>query len=534
MKNLSKMKGKRIAKYIVIVAVTISFLGCKKFLNVEPIDSLSGNNFWKDQNDAETFTREVYRLFRVGVGIDRPLVLMGDLRNAPVLKTETYPNRNDIRIISRGSIKELVSTIRPTPGTDAERFWTYNVEWDKIADWKPVYKVIQSANILYTLVPKVAENDPSFTPAQVRKYQAEAVFMRSMSYFVLLRLFGNVPYYTDAYNQDPLPRMDHREVARKCIEDLEKVKDDLPWTYDDPANRGVRAMKGSALTLMMHLNMWLAWFDKPNANQYYSQVDRLGDELRLENNGAYELLPIERVAEIFNGRSKEGLFEIPNNVNYGESYGSLRKTYFAHVLHAPYFILNATTTDKSELAYESSYMKTLYPEGESDGRIQSWFTDKQGNNFMFSGNGNFTFFKFFNLALGSGNTAQSIGNYQVMFRYADAILLQAEALAAMGGNDDKATMLLNLIRSRAKAGLYPEANNYDNKLQDAIYWERCKELMGEGHYYYDLVRTGKLYDAAYSWHPMAYSAYLQEAWTWPIDPKALENNPFMTLNEYWK
>ncbi|MBB2954279.1 RagB/SusD family nutrient uptake outer membrane protein [Sphingobacterium sp. JUb56] len=526
----------KITKYTIGVLVLFSLFGCKKFLNVEPIDSLSGNNFWRNKDDAETFTREVYRLFRSGVGIDRPVLLIGDFRNAPVLKTATFPNRNDISIIGRGDIRTLVNTVRPTPGTDAERFWTYNVEWDKVSDWTPIYRVIQSANILYDLVPKVAENDPSFSANEVKKYQAEAVFMRSMSYFILIRLFSDVPYYTNSYNQDALPRTSHVEVAKKCLADLAEVKDDLPWTYSDPANRGVRAMRGSALALMMHLNMWLAGFDKDNAMSYYTATDVLGDELYQEGAvvaNAYELLPIERVAEVFNGRSREGLFEIPNNVNYGESYGNLRKTYFAHVLHAPYFLLNSTTTNLSELTYDPNYMKTIYPDGQEDGRIKSWFTDLKGENFMYSGTGAFTFFKFFNLALGSGNTAQSLGNYQIIFRLADAVLLQAEANANLG-KDGKATELLNLIRGRAKAGLYPASNNYENNLSDAIYWERCKELMGEGHYYYDLVRTGKIYDPLYSSRAMSYAGFVAGGWTWPINPKAMNNNPYMTLNDYWK
>jgi len=117
---------------------------------------------------------------------------------------------------------------------------------------------------------------------------------------------------------------------------------------------------------------------------------------------------------------------------------------------------------------------------------------------------------------------------------ADAVLLQAEAVAELGTDDAKAIALLNQIRDRAGAGLYPSTNNYGNDLKAAIYWERCKELMGEGHYYYDLVRTRKILDPDYCWFPMTYAAFLQNAWTWPINPSAMNGNPFMTVNEYWK
>ena len=524
------MKRFKNIKLVVAFVALFSLLGCKKFLNVEPIDSLSGNNFWRNINDAETFTLEVYRLFRVGVGIDRPVLLIGDFRHAPIFwPSNAYPRRPDINMMSRGQIKSIITTPRPTPGTDADRFWTYNAEWDRVDDWTPVYKVIQSANILYDMVPKIAENDPTISAAIVKKYQAEAVFMRCMSYFILLRLYGDVPYYTDPYNEKPLPRTAHVEVANKCLEELAKIKNDLPWTYADPANRGVRAMRGSALALMMHLNMWCAGFDKKNAEKYYNAVDALGDELRIEGvekEHAYELLPLDRTPEIFAGRTKEGLFEIPNNVNYGESLSNLRKTFFAHVLHEPYFTLNQNSAN-SEVVYNPSFLYTIFPESEADGRKELWFDES-----MYLGTGAFNYFKFFNFAYGQANTTNSVGNYQIVFRLADAILLQAEALAKLS-KEAKAIELLNVVRERGQAGLYPSYNNYKNSIDDAIYYERCKELMGEGHYYYDLVRTEKIYDGKYTTYPMSYADFLNGGWTWPINAKALNNNPFMTLNDFW-
>lgn len=539
------MKNLKFARIGVALALMFSLLGCQKFLNVEPKDSLSGNNFWRNAGDAETFTLEVYRLFRYGVGIERPTMLAGDFRNAPVLKTNSYPNRTDINMISSGSIKTLVGTVR-TEGAGVENtFWATHVYWNRMDDWVPHYKVIQSANILYEKVPMIAENDASISPAVVKRYQAEAVFMRCLTYFFLIRLYGDVPYYTNAYNQDPLPRTNHVEVAKRCIADLQAVKDDLPWTYKEPANHAVRAMRGSAIALLMHLNMWCAGFDEGNKRLYYEATDLLGDELvhvGMEQEGAYALLPIDQTSSIFNGRSKEGLFEIPTNPNYQSNTSSgkeqienFRRHFVGHVLHQPYFVLNSSNPDKSEVAYSSTYMSTIYPEGEPDGRITEWFT-KDNNPIanMYSGTSAFQCFKFFNFAYGNANTPQSVGFSQIVFRMSDAILLQAEAVASLGTNDAKAVELLNMIRSRAKAGLYPGVNNYDNSIRDAIYWERCKELMGEGHYYYDLVRTGKILDPNYCFRPMSYASFLQGAWTWPINAKATNNNPFMTLNEYWK
>jgi len=70
---------KKILKYTSIFVLTLALSSCNKFLNVEPKDSLSGNNFWKSSADMESYTREVYRLFRQTVGVDKPVALIGDL-----------------------------------------------------------------------------------------------------------------------------------------------------------------------------------------------------------------------------------------------------------------------------------------------------------------------------------------------------------------------------------------------------------------------------------------------------------------------
>lgn len=508
--------------------LTFSLVSCDKFLNVEPVDSLSGNNFWKDVNDAETFTLEIYRLFRESALLKGPYFIMGELRNAPVRKTGSYPNRWDIQYAAEGNVPKLAYEVRPTPGTDANRFWTYNVEWDILDDWTPFYRVIQGSNILFENIGRLAKNDPSISSNIIQSYQAEAVYMRCLSYFFLLRLYGDVPYYTNANNSTPLPRLDHVQVAKNCIAELEKIKDNLPWTYEEPANRGVRAMRGSVLALMMNLYMWMAGFDEPNATGYYQKVDALGDELVQQGMNAahaYELIPLNRMDEIFQGRSRETLFEIPNSVNYqGFVSANSRKMIPFYVLDGFMVNLNQDKIN-SELAYSPEYLKEIYPEGVADGRKGVWFDDSN----WLSGDGKFRFYKFLNFEFKGANSAENYGNSITIFRMAESILLQAEANGKLG-NEEKAASLLNLVRARAEATLYP-GNGYDN-INEAIYYERCKELMGEGWYFFDIVRTKKIIDIKYVSRPMSYSLFQAGAWTWPIDRKALTNNPYMKLN-YW-
>lgn len=516
---------KKISYIIPLLVLLIANPGCKKFLNVEPVTSLSGNNYWKTAKDAEDFTKDVYRLFRTAT-MSNILLAIGDFRNSYAKAGSTFPKRYDFDYMAANDVKKTLAAdaTRTRPDYNAELEWYQaRARYDIIPNWTPFYKVVQSANILYKEVDRI--QDPAFSEASRKQYRAEAVFMRCMAYFFLVRLYGDVPYYTNAYNQDPLPRTNMVTVFKNCIADLDKVKADLPWTYKDPANRAVRAMRGSAIALMMHLNMWCAGFDNLNSQEYYKAVDELGkeiEEIGMQQQGAYALLPIEQTYLVMFGRSQEGLFEIQLSSNYGEVSVDRRHKFSNSVAHLPF--LTSTDRSVSELAYRSSYMRTLYPETVADKRKSIWFDQAD----IYDETGKAIIYKFFNRSA----PTQGDDDNPIIFRLADVILLHAEARAELG-DDAGAQTLLNIIRARAGADAFP-ANPGEGKIKDAIYYERCKELMGEGHYYYDLVRTKRIMDPGFSFRPMSYSAFISGAWTWPIDKKALQNNPYMTLNNYWQ
>ena len=85
----------------------------------------------------------------------------------------------------------------------------------------------------------------------------------------------------------------------------------------------------------------------------------------------------------------------------------------------------------------------------------------------------------------------------------------AEALAAIG-EEGEAQVQLNKIRDRAGA---TSVMSTGTDLQNDIFWERVRELIGEGHYYYDLVRTGKIHDINFCETPISRSKFNEGAWT---------------------
>ena len=81
-------------------------------------------------------------------------------------------------------------------------------------------------------------------------------------------------------------------------------------------------------------------------------------------------------------------------------------------------------------------------------------------------------------------------NYRSI-RYADVLLMAAEALNRGGIDEIKAKQYLNEVRRRAFGNTNNDINASGAALTDFIWEERRLELMGEGHRFFDLVRTGK-------------------------------------------
>jgi len=81
-------------------------------------------------------------------------------------------------------------------------------------------------------------------------------------------------------------------------------------------------------------------------------------------------------------------------------------------------------------------------------------------------------------------------NYRAI-RYADVLLMAAEAYSRAGNNDAKARGYLNQVRRRAFGDNNHDISVSGAALTDFIWAERRVELFGEGHRFFDLVRTGK-------------------------------------------
>src|SRR3546814_8678267 len=147
----------------------------------------------------------MYGLFFTKINETHFIGAVGEYRAGEVMAAPGGDNYNARRVVEVLGENDLISAI--SSGTPWD--W-YNLI--RVTDWRVYYQVIQSANIL---IKALEDGIEELSEAETKRYIAECVFIRSFTYFWMVRLYGDVVYYTDAYHSEPLPREDMVSVDRK-------------------------------------------------------------------------------------------------------------------------------------------------------------------------------------------------------------------------------------------------------------------------------------------------------------------------------
>ncbi|MCH5598275.1 RagB/SusD family nutrient uptake outer membrane protein [Niabella ginsengisoli] len=486
---------------LILLFAVLAVTSCKKFLDVAPADRTGSSSFWQTREDVESAVINCYGfVFEKFNDFNSPVIpAVGDMRCGGIGG-----------VVGAGQLGlgfKTISNNDLSNTTDLNVPERYNLV--DIDDWAPYFESIANCNITLSEIEKME----ALTDDEKNRYEAEVKFVRAFTYFYICRLYGDVPFYTEPYDKTPRPRTSFVTIFNTLIAELDAVKDDLPWTPSNTSDLGVRANRASIYTLIAHLNMWVAGFDKANQNKYWQ--DAAQKCLAVKNSGEFELLPLEETKRIFKGKTKESIFEFELNRNYGNTsrYVNLGQW----MTHSPIVNYGAN----SDLFFSRELMERIYPPDKPDKRRDIWFYLPYVNNQTFM------FLKQINVADPAGDWI--FEDNLMIFRYADVLLLGAEAFANLNNNTEAISML-NMVRERAGANLF--AAGAEN-LSDAIFWERQKELIGEGHRWYDFVRTGRVLDPNQALTYLTQEEFDRGAWTWPIDAKARINNPEIVLNLYW-
>ena len=422
-------------------------------LDKTPESNFTPDNFYKNGNDAKAAVSTVYDLMNTP---DMYNQVMWIVQDQATDDAEWGSGRN-----TANQAKNDLDKYTFTPVTST--FQTF---------WSASYQAINRANAVIERVPAIAmDNDLK------NRYVAEAKFMRGFYYFNLVRLFGGVPLSlkeTTSLNDLTLARASVNEAYKQIIQDFTDAESVLPLTYP-AADRG-RATKGAAKALLA--KVYLTRQDWTNAATKAKEVIELGAGYDLWANYAEVFL-------IANKNGKESIFEI-QALGGGFGEGSWMQGY----MRPNFDRVNGVTGFGDDPATENLYRAYRVDDRRRNVTLRLYTATGTP-----AAPASITFPCYVAKYLDPTATANGEGsnNFPIL-RYADVLLMYAEALNEQTANNAEAYRNFNRIRTRAGLpNLMP--NLTQAQFRDSLILERRLELAFEGHRWFDLARTKRLITA---------------------------------------
>ncbi len=322
----------------------------------------------------------------------------------------------------------------------------------------------------------------------------EIRFLRAYYNFELVKWFGKIPIKMDKRfslgDETTIPLDSAKFVYPKIEEDLIYAASVLPET---PAEIG-RATKGAAQSLLGKAYLY---------QKKYAESAAVLEEVI--TGGVYSLAPnFNDIFEMEGENGVESVFEVQYTDMEGAGFGCLQCSEgnvavgfsgvrsYTGTLFSPGFSFNVPTPN-ADSAFEPGDLRkdvTIL-------NIVAWAASTGAT--YSEGNEHTGFFNRKYLPRKRNENAQNDlnltnpNNYRAI-RYADVLLMAAEANNLSASPDyAKAQEYLNQVRRRAFGDNFHDIAYTGEALTDAIAHERRVELMGEGHHFFDLVRTGKAF-----------------------------------------
>lgn len=460
---------------------TFALAACSDdFFNRPPESALTVSNFYQTTEQVQSSTNALY--------------------NSPWFQWNNQAS---------WAITELYGGNARTYSSDVVNFGRFAVTGDNIVlndGWRSLFTVVAQAN---ALINNLAENVPQSVPAAVvNNALGEARLMRALAYFYLVRVWGNVPIIENNFNHvsdfqintNPIS-----DVYQFIINDLQFAEANCHAMIRSGASQAQgRVSSGSATALLAKVYLYMQ--DYPNARAAAEKVI---------NSGEFKLYGVD-VA----GRTYHDLFKTENNNNEesiiaiqwlgGASYGhgnslqasfaynsSITGTGDGYAVIGPSIDLQEAYIPGDQRVYGTIMLAgASYPElRQADGgytvpeNVNAQDTRAAIKKYVVG-----------TPADNGGLGAQfSAGNNTYLMRYADVLLIQAEAVLAGAASTSDPAALAPFNRVRQRAGLNP----LPSITQNDILHERRVEFALEGDYWFDLCRMDGWSGILNNEHPRA-------------------------------
>ena len=457
---------RNISNYVLLTLGLMSALSCNDFLDVDPLYTQDAENFFETQADYE-----------------RALVGVYDLLQSSFLNLWIGEIASD-NAIAGG---ESVTDTEGLHAMEAMRHDASSNEFRNVFRWN--WAGITRANYLMEHKDKIDFEGKA-------GILAETKFLRAYYYFELVKFFGDMPLIIDErLGVEEVTKLDRRprsEVYAQIEKDLNEAIAVLDWTQPVKG----RVTKGAALSLLGKVYLYQNRF-----SDAATALDRVIEE------GPYTLISdYSKLFSVANEGNSETVFDVEYSGLEGGSYecliclegnaapGFQGIRQYAGPIYGDGNSYNLPTQDlydafdptdprRDVTILDIEAFKNAQPDpskvkyaiggGGHTGYYNNKYIKRQGE-----------------IGLPDNDLTSPV-NYRSI-RYADVLLMAAEAHSRSGSaNEDKARDYLNQVRERVGMG---EITSSGTQLVQDIWNERRLELSGEGHRFFDLVRTGQAKD----------------------------------------
>ncbi len=497
-----------------------------------------------------------------------------------ILEEDYYKNEEQLKAAIRGAYSTLAEgtlyggNMLGRMGFEAdEGYEAYASDFQTVGDYavyatdskilgyyRMFYRGVNRANLILESV-----DDPAIVISQKERnhIKGQALFLRGYFHFMLANKFGGVPLMLKATRSDAVttadlqkPRASLKDVYLSIVSDLETSATLLKPMSE--VNTGTQASQSAAWAMLARVCLYMAGQPLNETSRYAEAADwakKVKDANFHELNPSYEKIFVNYATDIMD--PKESIFEVDFFGNgtgiYANTGGSVGR------LNGIQYPLDETNIGYSNgILRSTSYLYDLYQAGDTrrdwaiaaysytgTPRVKTNWTAQSTTFARFCGK-----FRRESEILLPKSSVYTPQNYPIM-RYADVLLMYAEALNEMPGGDKfLAREQINIVRRRAipVGTIDREITETDyTGLKDAVIEERARELCFEGLRKNDLVRWGTFFSSMQyvsSLVPVGTTSYVVMARAyyanakardvvWPIPTNEMTVNRLLTQNVGW-
>lgn len=435
-------------KLYALLLVSVVLGSCSDWLNLEPEDGITVDEFWQSQQDVHAAVMGCY---------------------ASMLGGATHPVAE--AVFNWGELRaDMVTSFRSLDGAYAAINQAEITPENAKIKWDGFYFTINLCNTVLEKAPEVLAIDGAFSEKQLQEYRGEVLGLRALMYFYLARTFNEVPLILEATTTDARVEAHEKatseEIFAQIKKDLEEAEKIIPKGYPKLEERKGRLTYYAIKTIQADVHLWVDEFE-----------EAIAASDAVINSGQFSLVPGNEYW--FNklyveGNSSEGIFELQFSLEKLNPYYD-------------WFSSNASAIYRGNV----ETIEYLFPVNimalPEDADIRS-------DGAAYKSKESYSIWKYIGADRFEQKPATEAFSNWIFYRYADVLLIKAEALANLeeGDSGTQALELIKLVRARANA---PKDTRQDvtdrGGLTTYIVDERGREFAFEGKRWFDILRNAK-------------------------------------------